>query len=218
MCSVYLFLFLCSTQTKNKRLFSELLLQLLRNPTSGSGIGSLKLSGYLDALYTMAVAPLVEEGNWKETADRLGAYGLRREHLVEHMQSLMLRRQERLYEKVDSKSKAAFTRHCSAMQQQVHVHLSKASRKAKASESLKQALEEDEADLPSDDSASESEGGESEQPKKKGGPPSKRGGRGGGGGPSRGPSRGPPKSTPKAAASTRGRGGGGGRRGGKAKA
>ncbi|KAL8271846.1 hypothetical protein Esti_004236 [Eimeria stiedai] len=203
-----------STQTKNKRLFSELLLQLLRNPTSGSGIGSLKLSGYLDALYAMAVAPLLEEGDPKGTADRLAAYGLRREHLVEHIQSLMLRRQERLYERVDSKSKAAFTRHCSTLQQQVQVHLSKASRKAKGTESLKQALEGDEADLASDGSASESEGGESEQPKKRAGASSKRGGRALGGG----PSKGPPRGTPKAAAASRGRGGGGGRRGGKAKA
>ena len=51
---VFVCLHACSTQTKNRRLFSELLLHLLKIPTAGSSIGSLKLSGYLDALYTMA--------------------------------------------------------------------------------------------------------------------------------------------------------------------
>ncbi|CDJ44854.1 methyltransferase domain-containing protein, putative [Eimeria tenella] len=82
-----------STQTKNKRLFSELLLQLLKTPSAGSSVGALKLSGYLDALYTMAVAPLAHEGDAQETVKRLGVYGLRREHLVDHMQSLMLKKQ-----------------------------------------------------------------------------------------------------------------------------
>lgn len=40
-----------------------------------------------------AVAPLLKGGEPKETADRLTTYGLRREHLVDHLQSLMLKRQ-----------------------------------------------------------------------------------------------------------------------------
>ncbi|OEH73762.1 AAA family protein [Cyclospora cayetanensis] len=40
-----------------------------------------------------AVAPLACGGDPKATVERLSTYGLRREHLVDHMQSLMLRKQ-----------------------------------------------------------------------------------------------------------------------------
>ena len=42
---------------------------------------------------SQAVAPLAFGGDPKEAVDRLAVYGLKREHLIEHMQCLMLKKQ-----------------------------------------------------------------------------------------------------------------------------
>ncbi|XP_026192006.1 replication factor C subunit 1 [Cyclospora cayetanensis] len=92
-----------------------------------------------------AVAPLACGGDPKATVERLSTYGLRREHLVDHMQSLMLRKQARLYESVESKSKAAFTRLCSSLlQQQTQIHCSKSKNRT---QSLKEVIYATQADL-----------------------------------------------------------------------
>lgn len=57
-----------------------------------------------------SLAPLLRGEDPKKCVEALEAYGLRREHLVDHLASLRLKTQARLYESVDSKTKAALTR------------------------------------------------------------------------------------------------------------
>ncbi|CDI81610.1 methyltransferase domain-containing protein, putative [Eimeria acervulina] len=104
------------------------------------------------------VAPLARGGDPQETVDRLAAYGLRREHLLEHMQSLMLKKQTRLYDLVESRSKAAFTRLCSSIQQQLCIQ---PKRTRSGPQSLKEVIEREEGDVSGEETDEEETEGDS---------------------------------------------------------
>ncbi|CDJ56721.1 methyltransferase domain-containing protein, putative [Eimeria maxima] len=113
------------------------------------------MSGYLDALYNMTVSPLAYGGDPQETVNRLSLYGLRREHLLDHMQSLMLKKQTRLYDSVESKAKAAFTRLCSQQQQQQQQQQIKVKKGRSSGESLKEVMEREENGVSSEETDEE---------------------------------------------------------------
>ena len=100
----------CSTMSRTKRLQHELQAHL--RLTGGAG-RDLVTSGYGELLYKRLVQPLVSghPGGLEQTVATLDAYGLRKEHLQEHLTEL---RQylggEDLFKMVDPKVKAAMTR------------------------------------------------------------------------------------------------------------
>ncbi|KAF7456821.1 ATPase, AAA family protein [Cryptosporidium felis] len=105
-----------STKNKNKRFLSELM-AVITVGTKGNCPSSkeLRLSGYLDLIYFRATAPLLD--NNMDTKDAIQAsisvldeYCLSRNHITEHITSLMLKNQVKAYDKVDSKVKSAMTR------------------------------------------------------------------------------------------------------------
>ncbi|KAH8584640.1 DNA replication repC1 [Cryptosporidium sp. chipmunk genotype I] len=105
-----------STTNKNKRLLSELMaiITIGRKGNCPSSKG-LRLSGYLDLIYFKATAPLLNSKMDTKDAIEMSIsfmdeYCLNRNHLIEHMSSLMLKNQTRTYDKVDSKTKSAMTR------------------------------------------------------------------------------------------------------------
>lgn len=105
-----------STTNKNKRLLSELMaiITVGRKGNCPTSKG-LRLSGYLDLIYYKATTPLLDTKIDTKDAIQMSIsfmdeYCLNRNHLIEHMSSLMLKNQIRAYEKVDSKTKSAMTR------------------------------------------------------------------------------------------------------------
>ncbi|KAJ1610832.1 DNA replication repC1 [Cryptosporidium canis] len=105
-----------STANKNKRLLSELM-AIITVGTKGNCPTSkgLRLSGYLDLIYSRATAPLLDSKMDSKDAIQMSIsfmdeYCLNRNHLIEHFSSLMLKNQVRAYDKVDSKTKSAMTR------------------------------------------------------------------------------------------------------------
>ncbi|PHJ20163.1 aaa family [Cystoisospora suis] len=121
-----------STQTKHKRLLTELLILFLNDSRRCTNSTGLKMSGYLDAVYRKCVAPLLtsEGGQGKgagggksqngdrsskeEMIDRalkiMDDYNVSRSMLIENLQCLRLKSETRLYDLVDTRLKTAFTR------------------------------------------------------------------------------------------------------------
>lgn len=98
-----------STQSRTRRLATELQCHLkLAGTVRGRGVIT---SGYSDLLYRKLVNPLTAGGSVDATTDVLDAYGLRKEHLTEHLTEL---RQhlggDDLFKLVDAKVKSALTR------------------------------------------------------------------------------------------------------------
>ncbi|CUV07608.1 unnamed protein product [Cryptosporidium hominis] len=105
-----------STTNKNKRLLSELMaiITVGRKGNCPSSKG-LRLSGYLDLIYFKATTPLLDSKMDTKDAIQMSIsfmdeYCLNRNHLIEHISSLMLKNQVRTYDKVDSKTKTTMTR------------------------------------------------------------------------------------------------------------
>lgn len=97
-----------SSLSKSRRLLMELQTHLrLSSTVSGQEVMT---SSYADLLYRRLVEPL-KQNNVKEVVGLLDAYGLRREHLLEHLTEL---RQhlgcQDMFKQVDAKVKAALTR------------------------------------------------------------------------------------------------------------
>jgi len=100
-----------STMSRSKRLAMELKAHLRLSTTMSSR--HLLTSGYADLLYTRLVTPLMQGASDAvgQTIGILDAYGLRKEHLSEHLAELRQHLgQEDLFKAVDSKVKAAMTR------------------------------------------------------------------------------------------------------------
>ncbi|CBZ54546.1 putative replication factor c subunit [Neospora caninum Liverpool] len=90
-----------STQTKHKRLLTELLLVLLNQLQCCSTSSGLKLSGYLDALYRKCVGPLVRLSKAdpkmavEAAMQAMAEYSFTRGMVVDNLNSLRLKNQER---------------------------------------------------------------------------------------------------------------------------
>nr|CEL69260.1 TPA: replication factor c subunit, putative [Neospora caninum Liverpool] len=109
-----------STQTKHKRLLTELLLVLLNQLQCCSTSSGLKLSGYLDALYRKCVGPLVRLSKAdpkmavEAAMQAMAEYSFTRGMVVDNLNSLRLKNQERLYDSIETRVKSSFTRMCNA--------------------------------------------------------------------------------------------------------
>lgn len=123
-----------STQTKHKRLLTELLILFLNDSRRCTNSTGLKMSGYLDAIYRKCVAPLLDSGGGQakgaggrggksqncdrsskeEMIDRalriMDDYNVSRNMLIENLQCLRLKSETRLYDLLDTRLKTAFTR------------------------------------------------------------------------------------------------------------
>lgn len=100
-----------STLSRTKRLAMELQAHLRLSGTVSRK--ALMTSGYADLLYRRLVDPLRkgDTASIAETVGLLDAYGLRKDHLVEHLTELRNHLgQEDLFKMVDPKVKAAMTR------------------------------------------------------------------------------------------------------------
>ncbi|CAJ1383483.1 unnamed protein product [Effrenium voratum] len=97
-----------STLSRSRRLVMELQMHLRLSATvDGKG---MMTSSYGELLYRRLLEPL-KKGNIKETVGLMDAYGLRREHLVEHLTELRQHvGSQDEFKQVDSKVKAALTR------------------------------------------------------------------------------------------------------------
>lgn len=120
-----------STMSKTRRLSTELHTHLQLTATVRGR--SILSSGYGDLLYTRMLRPLMS-GNpdgIKETLAVLDAYGLRKEHLTEHLTELRQHLgQDDLFKVVDAKVKAAMTREFNSGAHGVKVALPTKKRKA----------------------------------------------------------------------------------------
>mmetsp|Transcript_45214 Transcript_45214/g.105447 ORF Transcript_45214/g.105447 Transcript_45214/m.105447 type:complete len:798 (-) Transcript_45214:101-2494(-) len=102
-----------STQSRMRRLVTELQTHL--RLTSTASRASLPTSPYMELLYKKLMAPLqTSDPQVMETISILDAYGLRKEHLTEHLtelrQHMMGTDFEDLFKLVDPKVKTAMTR------------------------------------------------------------------------------------------------------------
>mmetsp|Transcript_2489 Transcript_2489/g.5441 ORF Transcript_2489/g.5441 Transcript_2489/m.5441 type:complete len:895 (-) Transcript_2489:132-2816(-) len=100
-----------STMSKTRRLCKELTTHVKQ--TSAASSRSLMRSGFTDLLYSKLVAPLQSGAPdaVSRTAGLLDAYGLQKDHLLEHLTELRGHLgQEDGFKQVDSKVKAALTR------------------------------------------------------------------------------------------------------------
>eukprot|EP00930_Biecheleria_cincta_P083339 TRINITY_DN7292_c0_g2_i1.p1 TRINITY_DN7292_c0_g2~~TRINITY_DN7292_c0_g2_i1.p1 ORF type:complete len:805 (-),score=177.23 TRINITY_DN7292_c0_g2_i1:130-2517(-) len=101
-----------SSLSRSRRLAMELQAHLRLSSTVDRK--SLMVSPYMELLYKRLIDPL-RRAEVKDTVGVLDAYGLQKEHLVEHLTDL---RQhlggEDLFKQVDSKVKAAMTRECNS--------------------------------------------------------------------------------------------------------
>uniref|UniRef100_A0A7S4SUN7 Replication factor C subunit 1 n=1 Tax=Alexandrium monilatum TaxID=311494 RepID=A0A7S4SUN7_9DINO len=135
-----------STQSRMSRLCRELHAHLRLSTSVGRE--SLPTSGYPTLLYNRAMAPLMRGTTEavEETAAALDAYGLRKEHLTEHLTELRTHLgQDDLFKIVDPKVKAAMTREFNSGNHAMKVVLpSKGKRKAAAVEAP-EGFEEDDA-------------------------------------------------------------------------
>jgi len=121
-----------SAGSKMKRLATELQTHLRMSSTVSRR--TMITSGQADLLYKRAVSPLINGGQdgIETTAGILDAYGLRKDHLMEHMTELSthLGGQD-LFKTVDSKVKAALTREFNAGGHAMKVMLPTGSKKRK---------------------------------------------------------------------------------------
>ncbi|KAK9170741.1 Replication factor RFC1 C terminal domain protein [Cryptosporidium meleagridis] len=142
-----------STTNKNKRLLSELMaiITVGRKGNCPSSKG-LRLSGYLDLIYFKATAPLLDSKMDTKDAIQMSIsfmdeYCLNRNHLIEHISSLMLKNQVRNYDKVDSKTKSTMTRIINSTTHAVKFSIqSKKNNKSEDSDELSRKGEEDQDD------------------------------------------------------------------------
>lgn len=97
-----------STANKAKRLVAELQSNLWRSSTARS---KHMRQGYTEALYSRAVSKLsCQNPDIAEAVEELAAYGLTKEHLVDHLTALRLPTQQDEFKEVAPATKAAFTR------------------------------------------------------------------------------------------------------------
>merc|ERR1719433_46175 len=126
-----------STQSRMRRLCTELHAHLkLFASVSRGGLAS---SGYPALLYSRAMNPLLhgDSEGVAETAAALDAYGLRKEHLVEHLTEMRQHLgQEDLFKVVDPKVKAAMTREFNSGCHAVKVVLPKGNKRKAGSAAL----------------------------------------------------------------------------------
>merc|ERR1712176_1444967 len=126
-----------STQSRMRRLCTELHAHL--KLFASVSRGGLATSGYPALLYSRAVSPLLQ-GDIEavaETAAALDAYGLRKEHLVEHLTEMRQHLgQEDLFKVVDPKVKAAMTREFNSGCHAVKVMLPKSNKRKAGSAAL----------------------------------------------------------------------------------
>jgi len=136
-----------STQSRMRRLCTELHAHLkLFASVSRGGLAS---SGYTGLLYSRAVSPLLrgDVESVAETAKALDAYGLRKEHLVEHLTEMRQHLgEEDLFKIVDPKVKAAMTREFNSGCHAVKVMLPKGNKRKAGSAAMDapDGLDEDE--------------------------------------------------------------------------
>eukprot|EP00923_Selenidium_pygospionis_P023534 GHVN01040999.1.p1 GENE.GHVN01040999.1~~GHVN01040999.1.p1 ORF type:complete len:934 (+),score=189.95 GHVN01040999.1:29-2830(+) len=102
-----------STATKARRLLYEL--QLYLSPHTTTCSSAMRCSGFLDLLYQKSIKPLLDvvgeaKGAAEASISVMDEYGLRREHVTENLAYFRLEREEKLYDLVDSKTKATLTR------------------------------------------------------------------------------------------------------------
>mmetsp|Transcript_54444 Transcript_54444/g.97305 ORF Transcript_54444/g.97305 Transcript_54444/m.97305 type:complete len:791 (-) Transcript_54444:143-2515(-) len=133
-----------STQSRMRRLTTELQTHL--RLTSTASRLSLPTTGYSQLLYKKLIDPLIQgtpEAVMK-TVSILDTYGLRKEHLIEHLTEL---RQhlggDDLFKTVDSKVKAAMTREFNSGSHAVKVVIPSGGKKRKAAEENPDELGDD---------------------------------------------------------------------------
>mmetsp|Transcript_56207 Transcript_56207/g.159539 ORF Transcript_56207/g.159539 Transcript_56207/m.159539 type:complete len:936 (+) Transcript_56207:19-2826(+) len=166
-----------STQSRMRRLCTELETHVRLFSTVSRG--NLPTSGFADLLYRRAMRPLVDGGPEAvaTTAGVLDAYGLRKEHLVEHLTELRQHLgEEDLFKLIDPKVKAAVTREFNAGSHAVRVVIpTKGKRKGAGAPNEDPLGEEDEREeeAPADGEAAEEEEGASSLVKVKGKPKGK---------------------------------------------
>lgn len=127
-----------SSQSRMRRLATELQTHLRMSSTVSRA--SLLTSPYADLLYKKLTKPLLDAGSGepaqavKDTVGLLDAYGLRKEHLVEHLTELRqhLGGADR-FKEVDAKVKAAMTREFNTGGHAVKVVIPTAGKKRKSS-------------------------------------------------------------------------------------
>eukprot|EP00931_Biecheleriopsis_adriatica_P089853 TRINITY_DN63928_c0_g1_i1.p1 TRINITY_DN63928_c0_g1~~TRINITY_DN63928_c0_g1_i1.p1 ORF type:complete len:775 (-),score=197.00 TRINITY_DN63928_c0_g1_i1:108-2186(-) len=123
-----------STQSRMRRLVTELQTHLRLSSTASRQ--SLPTSGYVDLMYKKLMNPLLkgESEAVLDTVAILDTYGLRKEHLVEHLTEL---RQhlggDDLFKAVDPKVKAAMTREFNTGGHAIKVVIPSGGKKRKAS-------------------------------------------------------------------------------------
>lgn len=127
-----------STMSRTRRLNQELQAHLRLSSTVSRG--SLITTGYVDLLYKKLMNPLLRAdagaGAIEETAAVLDCYGLRKEHLQEHLTELRTHLgEEDMFKMVDSKIKAALTREFNAGGHAMRVALPTGKKSRKAAES-----------------------------------------------------------------------------------
>ena len=124
-----------STQSKMSRLATELQTHL--KLTAHVSRWNLASSGFAELLYKRCVRPLMqdEDADVMETVNLLDAYGLRKEHLMEHLTEMREHLgEEDLFKLVDPKVKAAMTREFNTGGRAVKVMLPSGGKKRRAPE------------------------------------------------------------------------------------
>uniref|UniRef100_A0A7S1PNU6 AAA+ ATPase domain-containing protein n=1 Tax=Alexandrium catenella TaxID=2925 RepID=A0A7S1PNU6_ALECA len=148
-----------STQSRMNRLCRELHAHLKLN--SSVGRENLPMSGYTNLLYKKAMGPLMRGSPEavEETAAALDAYGLRKEHLTEHLTELRTHLgEDDLFKLVDPKVKAAMTREFNSGHHVMKVVLPKGKRKAAALDTAEDPDEEGETAPAGEEGEKEEEG------------------------------------------------------------
>jgi len=157
-----------STQAKTKRLSQELHAPLQLSATVRTK--ALLTSGYLDLLYKKAVKPLLRGAEGiDDTIAILDAYGLQRQHLVEHLPELRQHLgQDDLFKLVDPKVKAAMTKELNTGGHAVKVALPMG-KKRKAGGDADEGNPDEEGDEGNKDDEGEGDGNDSDDDKMGGG-------------------------------------------------
>lgn len=174
-----------STMSRTRRLAVELQTHL--RMSSSVGKRNLLTSGYVDLMYRRVMKPLMggSPDAVQDTVGILDAYGLRKEHLQEHLTELRQHLgEEDLFKTVDSKVKAAMTREFNSGSHAMKVVLPQG-KKRKAEAAMPEDMEDDEGAAPEEEEAEGSDddaGGsliKQKKPKAKGKAKAKAGGDGG---------------------------------------
>lgn len=138
-----------STMSRTRRLNAELQTHLRLSATVSSQ--SLPMSGYTDLLFKKCIRPMLQgkPDAVLETIKVLDAYGLRREHLTEHLTELRQHLgEEDLFKLVDPKVKAAMTREMNSGSHAPKVMIpTKKGRKVAEAENPAEGMEDDDAEI-----------------------------------------------------------------------